>query len=96
MKRTKAAPLGYLVGQYLHEEGLEGPLEEYRLLEAWPKVAGEKAARLTTATSLHGQTLTVRLSSPALRTELSMRRRQLVAELNQAAGAQVITDIRFL
>lgn len=96
MKRTKAEPLGYLVGQYLHEEGLEGPLAEYRLLEAWPKVAGERVARLTTATSLHSQTLTVRLSSPALRTDLSMRRRQLVAQLNQAAGAQVITDIRFL
>jgi hypothetical protein len=37
----------------------------------------------------------VRLSSPALRSDLSMRRQELVAQLNQYVGSQVITDIRF-
>ena len=36
------------------------------------------------------------ISSPALRTELGMMRKALLAKLNQkAGGTQIVTDIRF-
>jgi hypothetical protein len=46
-------------------------------------------------TYIYNQTLYVRLSSPALRAELSMRRQELTNKLNTYVGSQVIADIRF-
>ncbi len=79
----------------LRELGLETPLLQKRLVEAWPEVAGAVASRYTLDARINNQTLIVRLSSPALRAELTMMRHELVARLNERVGAQVIVDIRF-
>lgn len=84
-----------LIMRNLRVNGLETPLLQKRLVEAWPCVAGDVVARYTLGVSVSNQTLVVRLSSPALRTELSMRRQMYVQELNHYVGAQVIADIRF-
>lgn len=79
----------------LREQGLETPLMQKRLVEAWPEVAGPVVARYTLNTYIYNQTLFVRLSTPALRSDLSMMRGELVKKLNDVVGEQVITDIRF-
>ena len=84
-----------LILRNLREQGLEMPLLQKRLVEAWPQIAGPVAERSTLNTYIYNQTLFVRLSSPALRSDLSMRRQELVAQLNQYVGSLVITDIRF-
>ena len=66
-----------------------------RLVEAWPQVVGPIIARYTLNTYIYNQTLFVRLSNPALRSDLSMMRSELVRRLNDAVGEQVITDVRF-
>lgn len=78
----------------LREQGLETPLMQKRLVEAWPEVAGPVVARYTLNTYIYNQTLFVRLSNPALRSDLSMMRGELVKKLNDVVGEQVITDIR--
>ncbi len=84
-----------LVLQVLHEQGLETPLNQKRLVEAWPQVAGPVIARYTLNTYIYNQTLYVRLSNPALRADLSMRHTELTKQLNDFVGEQVITDIHF-
>lgn len=84
-----------LVLRNLHEQGLETPLLQKRLVEAWPKIAGPVVARYTLNTYIYNQTLYVRLSNPALRSDLSMRRQELTQLLNAYVGEQVITDVRF-
>ena len=84
-----------LVLQALREQGLEVPLNQKRLVEAWPQVAGPVIARYTLNTYIYNQTLFVKLSNPALRADLSMMRQELVKKLNDAVGEQVIADIRF-
>ncbi len=79
----------------LREQGLETPLMQKRLVEAWPEVAGPVVARYTLNTYIYNQTLFVRLSNPALRSDLSMMRGELVKKLNDVVGEQVIMDIRF-
>ena len=79
----------------LREQGLETPLLQKRLVEAWPEVAGPVIARYTLNAYIQNQTLVVHLSSPALRAELSMQRREYVTRLNEYVGNQVIADIRF-
>ena len=84
-----------LVLQNLREQGLETPLLQRRLVEAWPVVAGPVVGRYTSEALIQNQTLVVRLTRPALRTELSMQRTELVRRLNEAVGEQVIADIIF-
>ena len=84
-----------LILRSLREQGLEMPLQQKRLVEAWPIVAGPVVARYTLNTYIYNQTLYVRLSNPALRSDLSMRRKELTEQLNKYVGNQVITDIRF-
>ncbi len=95
MFRRKTETLRDVVLKLLRDQGLETPILQKRLVEAWPTVAGEAVARYTTGAYVYNQTLFVRLSSPALRADLSMQRQQYVKRLNEAVGERVITDIRF-
>ena len=79
----------------LREQGLETPLQQKRLVEKWPEVAGPMIMRYTLNTYIYNQTLYVRLSNPALRADLSMRRQEFTKKRNTLVGEQVITDIRF-
>lgn len=95
MKRTNSETVGELIRQYLRQQGLEAPLNEYRLIQGWTHVMGPVVARYTRDLIIRNQTLYVRLSSPAIRQELSMQRRELVNRLNAYVGAQVVCDIVF-
>ena len=89
-----AEQIGKLIQQYLRQESLESPLNEQRLLDAWPQVLGP-AASYTSNLYIRNQTLYVHLTSAALRQELMMGRELLVRTLNQRVGATVITNIIF-
>ena len=84
-----------IILRHLRARGLETPLLQKRLIEAWPTVAGEAIARYTTDVRIYNQTHYVRLTMPALRADLSMRRQECVRRLNEYVGNQVIADIRF-
>jgi len=95
MFKRKEQPVSSLVMRHLRVLGLETPLLQKRLIDSWPVVAGEAIARYTTGLRIQNQTLFVRLSVPALRADLSMRRQEFVQRLNAHVGSQVIADIRF-
>lgn len=95
MFKRNVKPISELVLRTLRVQGLETPLLQKRLIDSWPAVVGEVVARYTQRVDIRNQTLYVSLSSPALRAELSMRRQQLVQQLNAQVGSQVIVDIRF-
>ena len=95
MFRKNVETLKDVLLRTLREQGLEMPLQQKRLVEAWPEVAGPLIARYTLNTYIYNQTLYVRLSNPALRADLSMRRQEFTQRLNAVVGEQVITDVRF-
>jgi predicted nucleic acid-binding Zn ribbon protein len=87
--------VGEVIRKILRMEGLETPLNQYRLVDAWKDVVGQGIANYTQQIYVKNQTLFVHLTSPVLRQELMMTRQILVRRLNEKAGAQVITDIVF-
>lgn len=95
MKRNNAEPIGKLIQQFLRQESLESPLNEQRLLDAWPQVLGPTIASYTRELYIRNQILYVYLTSAALRQELMMGRELLVRNLNRKVGATVITNIIF-
>ena len=94
MKRNDAEQIGKLIRSFLRQESLESPLNEQRLLDAWPEILGP-AATYTSNLYIKNQVLYVHLTSAALRQELMMGRDLLVRNLNRHVGAQVITNIIF-
>lgn len=95
MKRSEAKSIGELVRHYLRQESLESPLNERRLVNAWPDVMGPTISSYTRGLYIKNQTLYVHLISSVLRQELMMGRDEIVRNLNRHVGAQVITNIVF-
>ncbi|MBQ6379936.1 MAG: DUF721 domain-containing protein [Prevotella sp.] len=84
-----------LILRNLRAQGLETPLLQKRLIDAWPTVMGEVIAGYTKNLHIRNQTLFVHLTNPALRADLSMQRQEILRKLNESVGSQVIADIRF-
>lgn len=95
MKRNNTEQIGDIIRRLLRQQGLETPLNEYRLVDAWKDVVGGTITRYTTNLYIKNQTLYVQLSSSVLRQELMMGRELLVRNLNEWVGAQVIVNIVF-
>lgn len=84
-----------LILKNLRTQGLEMPLQQKRLIDAWPVVMGDMIANYTSNLYIRNQTLWVHLTSPALRADLMMMRQQIVKKMNDAVGSQVIADVLF-
>lgn len=84
-----------LILRNLRTQGLETPLLQKRLIDAWPTVMGDVIAGYTQNLYIKNQTLFVHLTSPALRADLSMQRQEIVRRLNESVGSQVIAEVRF-
>lgn len=96
MRRRNTEQLDSILARYLRSEGLETPLNEYRLVNAWSEVMGAAVARYTGKVYIYNRTLYVELLSSALRSNLFMRRVELVRRLNAYVNADVISDVRFI
>lgn len=95
MFRRKVLSLQEVLSKALRENGLETPLNQKRLIDSWAVVVGDVYARYSEAGFIKNQTLFVKVSSPVLRQELTLRKTVLVQKLNASVGAFVIADIRF-
>ncbi|MBQ8449463.1 MAG: DUF721 domain-containing protein [Bacteroidaceae bacterium] len=95
MKRGSLKSISEIVRETCREEGLETPLNEYRLIQAWGQLLGSSVRNYTKNLFIKNQILYVTLTSSVLRQELMMNRRTLVHRLNEHVKAQVITNIIF-
>lgn len=96
MHRQNTEHIGGLIAQILREQGLEKPMLEHRLLEAWPSLMGPLVQKYTGKIEIRNGVLIVQITSAALRQELFIARHKLVEKLNKEMGAEIITDIRLL
>lgn len=94
MFKRNVQTLDNVINQFLRKEGLETPLLQKRLIDAWEKVVGTVVERYTGEKFIKNQTLFVKINSPALRSDLSMMRSELVRKLNAEVGSMLITDVR--
>lgn len=96
MERRKVEQLDSIVLRYLREEGIETPLNEWRTINAWPKVVGDEVAAQSSNLKIYNQVLYVHIASPALKANLQMQRSMLVQRLTDRVGSQTIYDIKFV
>jgi len=96
MIRNKPKQIGDLLMQFLRSEGLETPLLEHRIVNAWPAVMGEAVSKYTSELYIKNSVLWVKLKSPALKQNLLMMHGEITRKLNAYVQSQVITDVHFL
>lgn len=94
MFKRNVKSLDDVLHHLLRSSGLETPLLQRRLIEAWDEVAGTVVAKYTAEKYIKNQTLFVKITNPALRNDLTMMRGQLVKRLNDSVGSMVIADVR--
>lgn len=94
MFKREVKSINDILQQFLRKEGLETPLQQKRLIDAWDSVVGPMVARYTQEKFIKNQILFVKITNPALRQDLSMMRQQLTRRLNEVVGSSVISDVR--
>ncbi len=96
MRKQRAQAIGDILHEMLRQEGIETPLNEHRLIAAWPEVMGQGISRYTSDIYIRSRVLYVRILSSTVRMQLSLNRQVLAERLNRHIGAQVIERIVFL
>lgn len=93
MKRTDPLSIKELIDRVLDDDSVRDAARAQRLCYLWPGVVGPGINRYTTRRYVADGVLHVYLSSAPLKNELQFHRSRLVQLLNNAVGADVITDI---
>jgi len=96
VRKSNTEKIGTLIQQFLREEGLETPYNQFKLMKALEEILGHGISRYIGNTYVRNQTLFVEMRSPVLKQELTMKRTKLTQRLNAQVGTQVIADIRFV
>jgi predicted nucleic acid-binding Zn ribbon protein len=92
---TSPKPFGHAMDQLLHALGLSKKLEQYRAVELWPKIVGERLAQVTTAERVTDGKLVVHVANAAWRNELTFLKQEILKKIAAETGNDSITDILF-
>lgn len=94
MKRVKPQTITELLPLFLREEGLETPLQQYRIThQGWVSVVGRTIAEHTEKLTIYNQVLYVQCDSAAVKQELIMRRSEIIRKLNLYVDSYVVNNL---
>ncbi len=95
MRKKNTELLSDVIRQVLKEHHLDQPLNEKRLIDAWPLVLGNNIVQYTSDLFIKNKVLYVTLTSSVLRHDLFLSREEIKKSLNNQVGVEVIVDIVF-
>lgn len=96
MKRVEPMRLDAIIRRMIDLTGLRPEFNRHTIESVWPDVVGKHIASYTGRIFVKDRTLNVQIVSAPLKEELSYLCPLLVRQLNEAAGADVISSIRLL
>ena len=94
--RTRAPrPLAAALEDLVRDLGIERPMHEYAAVTSWNEVVGEQISKIARAERVDKGVLVVRVSSAPWRSELSLRKAEILRKLSERVGQGIIREIRF-
>lgn len=93
MKQENSKILSQVIAEYIRELGLEEGLQRVRIFQAWDLVVGERVARVTSNKFYRDGILYCTIHSSMIRTQLSYRKEDVMAQLNKMLNAKLINNI---
>ena len=88
-----AKTVGAAIKEWLRAQGLEDKVQEHSVPGYWPEVVGEAVARHAKVERIENGRLFVSVESASWRTEIMLRREDILARLNERLGAEIIKEI---
>ncbi len=87
--------LSAAIGEFASSLGITKKLREYNVITSWEMIVGEQIAKVAIPQRVENKVLYVRVASAPWRSELTLRRLEIIEKINSMSGRQVIQDIRF-
>jgi len=82
--------------QYMKRFGLQRKVEEIKLLQLWPEIAGEFIARNTSDLQVRDRRLIIRVNSSVIKHQLLISRDTIIQRVNQFMEQEYINDLVLL
>ncbi|MEI7594557.1 MAG: DUF721 domain-containing protein [Bacteroidota bacterium] len=95
-KSNHEREIGDVISKVLDRFNLKPKLNEIQLRSAWARIMGKNVSQYTTDIYIKNKTLFIKLSSPALRDELSYSKEKLKNIINEELGSEQIQRIMFV
>ncbi len=94
-RKSNEQSLGQVIQDYLRESGWQQKLDEIKIITQWDKVLGPTLSKYTEDVFIKNKQLHIRLKSASLRQELSYQKSEIIKQLNDSVGKEIITDVIF-
>ena len=96
MRKTNDKTLKEAIEQMLQVYKIKRRYDETAIIAHWPELVGKPVANRTKELYIHNKKLFVRVESSVVKNELVIMRSQIIAKINEQAGAVLIEEIIFL
>nr|MBC7614177.1 DUF721 domain-containing protein [Pseudopedobacter sp.] len=96
MSRTNDKTLKEAMDQMLKVYRLKGKYDETFAVSSWEEVVGKAVANRTKEIFIRDKKLFLRIESSVVKNELKMMRTQIMQNLNEKAGSEVVLEMIFL
>ena len=93
--RSAFKSFGEALQGLVDELGIGRKLRSYDAVLRWEEAVEGPIAKVATAEKIQNGTLIVRVSNPTWRYELTLRKKELIAKVNETVGEEVVKEIRF-
>lgn len=90
---SDANPIAEVLQQVIQTNNLEKGLDQMEIIDIWKNLMGNGVWSYTEKIVFKAGTLTVKISSPALRTELNYGKEKIVTMINEALGKQIVNKV---
>lgn len=88
--------IGIALKRLVRDLGIGKKIREYDAVLRWQEAVGGHIAKVASAEKILAGELTVRVSNPTWRYELSLRKDELKAKINKLLGEEIVKDIHFM
>lgn len=93
MRGSNNRKVGDIIRKLMKNPKLSAKLDELDALEAWEKILGKNLLKFVVKQRLYKGKLYVKLKSAPLRNELSYKKNNLIEQINQKIGKEIIKEI---
>ena len=92
-RKNSPRPLGEVLREVTRSLGIDGKLQQGRIIATWEEVLGERMAGHVERSWMKGDRLYIRVKSPAWRQEIHLRRQEWRRRLNEELGEDLVSEI---
>jgi len=93
VRQNEANPISALMQHFIKANNLESGFQKINIEEEWTVLMGPGVKTYTDKITLKGGVLIVKISSSALRTELSYGKEKIAKMMNEALGEELIKKV---